>query len=634
MKRNILNGNQINNDAIKCRKKSTLSPIYSRDKIINIMESLPYKGKKEISPLADLDLLAGGTLFKVLRGSLYSASALFKEKIKANPKTTSIEAKIKGVDVDTIEDLLLLAHGEKDTFSSRNVAGLLKVLQEWQMFAVLPRFVPYLKENLTRESLLKVINVALSNETPEPEVLKVLTYHMEKTDYKDLMKRDKGEFAKELTPKAMGKLAEMLENVTTKDKEFADLVKDLKNSAATGCSDAEREHVKEIEHRLTVLEATMEQGMATVEKMRSDMQETLTSFSKEMADMKTTLKDIKEAQAATDQRLEKLIAERINSTKVPQEEEKKQQVAPMKDTSYTFYYGSGGNTVYLFDIKAKQSQKITFDYKDPGHVSSIIIGDQFYIIGGNFHFKSIADTYSVSIKPPVSHTAVKRAGLTMARDSIGLTGYKGEYIYAIGGEYGYSANNYQSTDYCEKYDIKKNVWTKIPRLNEHKEYVCACEMDDCIYAIGGYLKYSGRDENTDKIEVLNAKQETDGWKILYIEHLDQDWKPRYSCGGIKISEDKILIFGGYSSSHSTNSHILTKTDKGYTMKSTGSNTLEGGGYFSCQNTIVSTGSEIYATCYNNSNIHIYSIEDNSWKVIKSKQWKPQYLMLTTFILVY
>eukprot|EP01022_Parablepharisma_sp_SALTPOND_P009071 TRINITY_DN1378_c0_g1_i2.p1 TRINITY_DN1378_c0_g1~~TRINITY_DN1378_c0_g1_i2.p1 ORF type:complete len:228 (+),score=15.75 TRINITY_DN1378_c0_g1_i2:99-686(+) len=188
---------------------------------------------------------------------------------------------------------------------------------------------------------------------------------------------------------------------------------------------------------------------------------------------------------------------------------KKVEEEQKEASKFTYYFSSTGNILYTLNIISSKGQKITFDYNAPSETATIIVADCFYLVGGDLKHKPVGATYSVKLVTDDFSSAVKKADLNVPRCGIGLESYQSayisikviictqkyfrkgkcimnlDYIYAVGGCV--FTTKWKSLAECERYDIAKDEWNKLPSLNERKAYVCACRMDDTIYAIGGYI---------------------------------------------------------------------------------------------------------------------------------------------------
>eukprot|EP01022_Parablepharisma_sp_SALTPOND_P009072 TRINITY_DN1378_c0_g1_i3.p1 TRINITY_DN1378_c0_g1~~TRINITY_DN1378_c0_g1_i3.p1 ORF type:complete len:348 (+),score=25.17 TRINITY_DN1378_c0_g1_i3:99-1046(+) len=308
---------------------------------------------------------------------------------------------------------------------------------------------------------------------------------------------------------------------------------------------------------------------------------------------------------------------------------KKVEEEQKEASKFTYYFSSTGNILYTLNIISSKGQKITFDYNAPSETATIIVADCFYLVGGDLKHKPVGATYSVKLVTDDFSSAVKKADLNVPRCGIGLESYQSAYIYAVGGCV--FTTKWKSLAECERYDIAKDEWNKLPSLNERKAYVCACRMDDTIYAIGGYMYPSGC--RLTKLEKLSLVDEQKGWEIIEVDDPDKVWVPRRGCGGIEIGSNKVLIFGGISKpADFTMTYILHNSGDKYTIKAAGCKVQGKGVHWNHQKNIVKASDKVYAISYD-STVHIYDITQNQWKALSKLQWKPEQLLKKVRVII-
>ncbi len=206
--------------------------------------------------------------------------------------------------------------------------------------------------------------------------------------------------------------------------------------------------------------------------------------------------------------------------------------------------------LYLYDVNTKSV--LLFLLNRPHfekYASTIIVSSTFYIIGGDDPESSAV--YSVSLRgiSPPSLEGLKlssRIHLKFPRGDAGLAQMMGRYIFAAGGSVGGSRPSKQ----CERYDTVGDTWETLPTLREAKSSVAVCEFSGWLYAVGGHT--GGRLGDgvwVQTVERLDTRDETEGWaKLVLMQHADESkkWDVRNCCGICGISDQQILIFGGYN----------------------------------------------------------------------------------------
>lgn len=107
----------------------------------------------------------------------------------------------------------------------------------------------------------------------------------------------------------------------------------------------------------------------------------------------------------------------------------------------------------------------------------------------------------------------------------------------------------------EGYSIRQNQWRQLPKLAEERHSLTACLLGQSfIYAIGGSsaINYGS---SLCTIERLNFAQPNymaqQTWELIFLNGEYQDQK-RSQLGSIAISDDQIMIFGGFLDTDLTN----------------------------------------------------------------------------------
>lgn len=135
---------------------------------------------------------------------------------------------------------------------------------------------------------------------------------------------------------------------------------------------------------------------------------------------------------------------------------------------------------------------------------------------------------------------VRKSNMVTARESHALVCLNAKYMFAIG-----SRVSKQSAS-CEVYDFEHDSWTKISSLNHGRYYCSACSFNKrFIYVIGGINKNG----IINTIEKYDSFIHESKWQVLNL--VGPYWEGRYFCGSHQFSENKILIFGGFSGSAMT-----------------------------------------------------------------------------------
>jgi len=187
---------------------------------------------------------------------------------------------------------------------------------------------------------------------------------------------------------------------------------------------------------------------------------------------------------------------------------------------------------------AASSKKLTEihfqDYKPPYNAAVLeILGDAYIIGGSNTELKSNKEA-SYSNKTIVvdldSGELVQKDSMRERRMCFGTAVFNNQFIFVVGG-----FNHTKCLSGCEKYDIHKNQWAAIPKLNNQKSNIGVCTFNEFIYTFGGFLNDDHEDDFIERLSINEPKQ----W-----EFVGKLYKKIQNPGVIQISPKEILIFGG------------------------------------------------------------------------------------------
>jgi len=294
-----------------------------------------------------------------------------------------------------------------------------------------------------------------------------------------------------------------------------------------------------------------------------------------------------------------------------------------KENYVTFHYDHANEKlVQLFDLNRKIKWNIIFDIKVPYNEATIIIENQFYIIGGHTLDKNISNTYRVNIvnlkganNARFYRNAIQLSDLNLARCHMSLVNYDNKYIFALGGAIQTRSWNYQASAICERYDIKQNKWFLVKPLNEAKYGIIGCYMNSNIYSICGYLTEGNKFSN--QIERLNLLDNESDWEICSLKNESPIQEFQYQA--TEIGNNKMLIFGGFVAPNEIpKCCILTHdkiTDK-YEISMTKSQFPLEKGFWREYKNCVYDGKKVYGIC-TNYKIPLFNTFTQKWILINN-----------------
>ena len=266
-----------------------------------------------------------------------------------------------------------------------------------------------------------------------------------------------------------------------------------------------------------------------------------------------------------------------------------------KNVDIAFIHTWDSNVVALFNPNTKEKKVITFDNDCviANFADSIEFEKRIFVMGNEYCSTGV---YEINV---LGKKKIKKANMIMGKHGHSLC--KTQYdIYSIGG-----SKHKENLNECEKYSVSEDKWYSLPNLLEVR-YRCAAFTYNNIevYALAG--NGSSWNLNTmEKMVINNSK----GWEIVNISN---PLSPRRNLHGIQIRKNEVLIFGGYDKDRLSDCYTLT-IDENVECRKTCDLVLSG--MFFATSAPVCDNECMYGVDYQR-NIHIYSLEDNKWSVVK------------------
>ncbi len=174
-----------------------------------------------------------------------------------------------------------------------------------------------------------------------------------------------------------------------------------------------------------------------------------------------------------------------------------------------------------------------------GH--SIVSGSSMYIICTGDYDTLTRNVFEVPLNTNDGPQMIPCASIHYARMSPELAQYAGKYIYVVGG-----SSQQDDVRACEKYDIKKNVWTMFPSIEADVWVSRAFNLGHYIYL----AKTSSEEQRKtcewlyalDRLDVLDEEM---GWiNICYFPDTMSSGSICTWHGMAQIAQNTILFFGG------------------------------------------------------------------------------------------
>ena len=207
------------------------------------------------------------------------------------------------------------------------------------------------------------------------------------------------------------------------------------------------------------------------------------------------------------------------------------------------FFQHGGNKMYCYDFKQRRWEvlvNMTGQYFPRYHRITELPDASFLMHGGEVNGQSVSNSFHF-----IDGIFNPKNNMNYPRKAHGHIYVKG-FVYVFGG-FGQRG----TINECEKYDMNNGGWSNIAPLNTSKAYTtCVKFSDDYIFIIGGYSNntYSNRKE-LDTIERYDIKNN------IYNEFKVKLPVPSYGFACAMISNDEVLICGGYSQQNNNSSNV-------------------------------------------------------------------------------
>jgi hypothetical protein len=278
-----------------------------------------------------------------------------------------------------------------------------------------------------------------------------------------------------------------------------------------------------------------------------------------------------------------------------------------KGAAITCYLDASSQSLLIYHIYEKRKTELNLKKSSSygnEEAALVIVLDKIFLIGG----KSSKNEYLKSTILILDQCQiVKKASMKMQRSNFPACLIGSQFIIACGGFTGTT-----SIKDCEKYDVFQNSWSDFPPLQKARgESALSAFKEKYVYCFGG----SGADNHL--YEFIDCSKENTKWELIKFAHSESEedsWKTRAFANAFQISELTLLIFGG---GYSKDSFVFNSEDNSIVKHSP----LKKISNF--QNSFISPvllDKEVISVD-EDANIHIYSITNKTWNIIRDREWK-------------
>ena len=281
-------------------------------------------------------------------------------------------------------------------------------------------------------------------------------------------------------------------------------------------------------------------------------------------------------------------------------------IEPSATTAY--YCQKDSKELYLYDYSLKKGRLVELKEENvfPSLFDSVQVGTRIFISGGFTKGKILKDTFEVNVK---DETLVQLSYMLSNRRNHTLVPMElKDTFYALGG-----LDDEGFVKPCEKYNIPHDDWSLVPKLKQTGFGLMACSFNNqLLYTFGGYI---GLDTYTDMIQKLDCDLH-DHWVEIAL-HFNQGWSPRTDGACLQISPNSILLFGGQLPPNDTSSESYIFNIEHSSVSKTKNSLLKKECFFE-RKPIIYNAQELIIIGFVFKDIHMYSLKDQSWRMIEKK----------------
>ena len=271
------------------------------------------------------------------------------------------------------------------------------------------------------------------------------------------------------------------------------------------------------------------------------------------------------------------------------------------------------NSIYTFDNNSNEGRQIKFKNFPIIQDSAIVpINQNIFICGGkNAQNSQTNEAFMIDL---VNSNLIIKESMNVSRRSHTLVSYLQAIIFCAGG---YNSQLKYLKE-VEKYIIQQNKWIICPFLTKPRQDVSLCVTSNkMIYCFGGAIYELNKWKYLNTIEKFDLDNEQLGWKEIKLK-FNSNWTPRVFSGVIQVSQDTIMIFGGFNEGHL--SDVLLFNFEEEKVNDCNLKLKTGSSFVQRNSEILIDDKFIYAAGFPALDIHRYSFIDQCWKYLTSTNW--------------
>lgn len=164
-----------------------------------------------------------------------------------------------------------------------------------------------------------------------------------------------------------------------------------------------------------------------------------------------------------------------------------------------------------------------------------MLGDWVYLLGGFAHSKVSGRTYKLGWAGDT--LPVRLADMISPRFDAGVVAQAGRYIYVVSGAT-FPNKVYEHIRDCERYDIKRDVWSRISPVMLARSTPGICLFKERLIYI-----YSGQDDASRKVNAVEFYDTLDDSKGWLMAQPEPEIETAISGLALQVSDSEILLVG-------------------------------------------------------------------------------------------
>jgi hypothetical protein len=295
-----------------------------------------------------------------------------------------------------------------------------------------------------------------------------------------------------------------------------------------------------------------------------------------------------------------------------------------KETRECLYFlRENTHIVDIFNLRTRSGQSfVSTGHIFPSRFDFVLIKKMILLSGGILEDETkLKRTWKLSLK---TQKICLKDDMNLCKSDHTLVKTSDLFTYCIGG-YNFEEGGFLS--YCEKYDLKENKWSSIPKLTHGRSLASACfvrgkEVEDVYgkenHCAGVVYVFAGSQglSSLNSVEKINIQEEISGWCFCHCKNNDGELVSSYNMAALQIDNSHIFVFGGHKENLSKGYFYEFNQDE-LCKEELAGDVQNNANYLHTKPLIY----EDHVAIFNDQkDIQIYSLAQKEWSVVKAQEW--------------